>query len=455
MSDDQKSSKDVWDKLSSLSTVLATLVLGTLGFYYTHVVEQRQQRAEHAQDLQLEQDKAQFTVETQHWNEAETTREEEWKEQQGRLTAQDLRTDELFKQTQDQNSQLQMFTQMWAYLGDKDEATQQRYLAALQPLVGRPLATAAQMMIHAKQAGNTAIAAVENATTPAAQQIAVNTLSGALSLGNSLAANAPVFPTGVIPNSIGIGSAPVTLPDSFQTYPFGQPYTPLSTGSGLSDNILLPQILGSSPSSLGDPATSQSLTLLGLGTPSTIDVLADIGQEVNLSMKLGDSVVRIISGVGNDFREGSGFFVDSNGLILTVASALSQSTQSVITVICNDNSSVTARIVWREDTPEGLALIRVERASTPISNADVSLPPQKVFIVSRTSKVGALATRGSVSAWGTSNFDVFGLTLFGFQGSPVVDQGGGLLGVLLNDSPMTATSKCKRFRVEDALKHSK
>ena len=394
MSDHQQSSKDLWDKLSSVSTMLATLVLGTLGFYYTHVVEQRQQREEHAQDLQLEQDKAQFTVETQHWNEAETTREEEWKEQQGRLTAQDLRTDELFKQTQDQNSQLQMFTQMWAYLGDKDEATQQTYLAALQPLVGRPLATAAQMMIHAKQAGNSAIAAVENATTPAAQQIAVSSLSGALSLGNSLAANASIFPAGVVPGSTGIGAVPVALPDSSQTYPFGQPYTPLSAGSGLSDNILLPQILGSSTSSLGDPGTSQSLTLPSLGTPSATDLFADLSQEVNLSLKLGDSVVRIVSGVGKDFREGSGFFVDSNGLILTVASTLSKSAQSATTVICNDNSSVTAQIIWRDDTREGLALIRVERASIPISDASLSLPPQKVFIVGRTSKVGALATRG-------------------------------------------------------------
>jgi len=455
MSDDQKSNKDLWDKLSSLSAMLATVVLGTLGFYYTHVVEQRQQREEHAQDLQLEQNKAQFAVETEHWNEAEARRDEEWKEQQGRLTAQDLRTDELFKQTQDQNSQLQMFTQMLAYLGDKDEATQQTYLAALQPLVGRPLATAAQMMVHAKQAGNSAIAAVENATTPAAQQIAVNSLSGALSLGNSLVANPSIFPTGVNPDSTGIGAAPVTLPDLSQPYSFGQSYTPPTTGSGLSDNILLPQILGSSPSPLGDSVTSQSLILPGLGTPSATDLFADLSQEVNLSTKLGDSVVRIVSGVGKGFREGSGFFVDGNGLILTVASTLSQSAQSVTTVICNDNSSVTARIVWRDDTPEGLALIRVERASTPISNADVSLPPQKVFIVSRTSKVGALATRGSVSAWGSSDFDVFGLTLFGFQGSPVVDGDGGLLGVLLNDSPMTATSKCKRLRLEDALKHSK
>lgn len=494
MSGDTKSTKDNWDKLSSLSAVLATVVLGGLGFYYTHVVEARHQREEHAQDLQLEQSKAQFSVETQHWNEAETTHEQEWKEQQGRLTAQDLRTDELFKKTQDQNSQLQMFTQILTYLADKDDGTKQAYLKALQPLVGRDLSVAAQMMmVHAKQEGNSAIAAADVATTPAAKQVAVDSLSGALSLGNSLAANTSTFPTGVNLASTGIGGTAssypdwsallkresssglgsvilppiqsanpdMVLPSISQTYSVGQSYSPFPTRSGLPENIILPQSIGSSPSSLGDPVTSQSLTFPGVGASASFNPLssqtfplAELDQEVKLSMKLRDSIVRIVSGAGKDFREGSGFFIDRDGLIITVSSTLPRSGQS-ITVICNDNSSMTAQVVWRDDTPEGLALIRVERISTPISSDALSLPPQSVFIVGRTLKMGALATRGSVTAWGSSDFDVFGLTLFGFQGSPVVDGDGGLVGVLLNDSDTTATSKCKRLRLEDALKHSK
>jgi len=458
--------KDRWDKFQSISTVLSTLVLGAVGFYYTVTVKDVQDRADKNAQHQLD-------VQSESWREAEAAREQEWKEQQDRFEESDKLRNTALKNIETQNSEMQTLLQTTSFLADKDDQTKQALLVASSQFNDKRMTEAVRVMVGLKRAGNAAVAEVDAASSPASESAATTKLSNIVSASDSLAAQASFYTPDAL-KGLGFmpGIASVYIPaqatsSSLPLYPGTSGASGIgmgrSDGTGIYSppttemNTFLQGSVSQFPSGLstviGTPQSGFSLPALNstiLGTGNHYG-MSSFEQEFAVSQKIDNQVVRIVSGSGSHLREGTGFYINSAGILLTVSSALDASS-SEVTLIASKGVSYPARVIWRDSAPAGLALLDSDKESVPLSQA--SEPNlTSAFVVGRVSKIGAIATRVTVSNLTSDLFDVYGLTLLGFRGSPIVNSEGEVFGILLDDHDTGAYSKGKPVTIASVMKN--